>query len=124
MRYLTNAAAALFVVTTSAYAVSPSSVYFSPDEVMQKGKTLGRIERNLKRDGFIAQDCQIHSIYYIMEPDQQQYLSNTADCRWYKPHDGIGFETDYAFIKQEIMYDKVLNAYYEGQVDVTYTTVY
>jgi len=126
MKMLSIAAlAATTLLSANAFAAKPTQYFASVEQVIESDSKVSRIERNLKKDGFIKQSCSSHIIYYISTPETTEYLAATADCTYYQPHEGIGFETTYATVKFDVLFSKDSSMFRAGNsIDVNYKTVY
>ncbi len=119
------AIAATTFLSASAFAAKPVQFFDSIEQAIDGDSKISRLAKQLKRDGFFARGCNSQIIYYIALPQTTEYLTAKADCSFYKPHDGIGFETTYANITFDILHNRDnQQVRVDDTINVSYNTVY
>ncbi|CAH9063944.1 hypothetical protein PSECIP111951_03148 [Pseudoalteromonas holothuriae] len=103
-----------------------SSGYFSTQEVLEYGRTYQVVKAQLSNTGYELQGCEQNPVYYFAQPSEQVYLFAQAQCYYSIPTDpnNMSLRTDYASVVIDIHYHQTNYLYHEGDVNVSYFTVY
>ncbi|MBD1581983.1 hypothetical protein [Pseudoalteromonas sp. S16_S37] len=103
-----------------------ASGYFSPQEVLEYGRTYQVVKEQLNNAGYELQGCEQNPVYYFAPPSEEVYLFAQAECYYSIPKDPskYAFRTDYATVVVDIHYHQVNFLYHEGNVNVSYFTAY
>lgn len=98
--------------------------YQTPEELLAYARQYNRVARQLLQAGYVSQGCEVQPLYYLQQPQEAIYLASIANCTFNTPAQNYSLQTEYAHVRVELYYDQTVLLYREGQVQVTYSTVY
>ncbi len=103
-----------------------ASGYYNTQEVLEFGRKYQMVKSQLSKAGYQLQKCDEQRIYYFVAPTEDVFLDNTTVCYYQVPNDPDHYFTDgdYASVNIDIHYNQVNYLYHEGDVKVSYYTVY
>ncbi len=106
--------------------VDLSAGYYNTQEVLEFGRKFQVVKAQLSNAGYELHQCEEQPIYYFVAPTEDVFLHNKTECQYSIPRDpdNYSLRTDYASVVIDIHYNQVSYLYHEGNVDVSYFTVY
>jgi hypothetical protein len=106
--------------------VDLASGYYTTAEVFEYGRQAQTVKQQLANAGYVLQNCSEHQVNYFTQPSQPHYLHSETHCMYLVPRDDdeMSLQTDYAKLSMQVHYHQLNALYHEGNVNVSYFTVY
>ena len=106
--------------------VDLASGYVNTAEVFEYGRKVKNVRLQLTDAGYVLQNCSETQVNYFVQPNEPHYLYGETHCMFYipRPAGSFSFQTDYAELKMQSHYHQQNFLYHEGDVNVSYFTVY
>lgn len=114
---------ALLTFTGVALAAPPVQYFSSAQGACEQDRTVDRVLRNLKKDGFDLVNVEEQVVYYFVQPTGDHVWGTVTYTNIRKVGGDYSLQTDYAMVEVEVSYYEGLG-YKVSKVVTEETTVY
>lgn len=106
--------------------VDLASGYINTAEVLEYGRQVKTVRQQLTNAGYVLQNCSESQVNYFVQPTVPYYLYSETHCMYSIPREpgNMSLQTDYAELSMQVYFHQHNGLYHEGDVNVSYFTVY